>query len=137
MERRTFLKIITSGVAAGLVDPSLAGEPKTSVKAGGKFVVGHRGACAYAPENTLESYRLAIEQRADYVEQDLQITKDGVLVCCHDTSLERISNARDVFPDRFKEETVKGQKIKRWYFHEFTLKEIKQLDAGAWFRSEE
>jgi glycerophosphoryl diester phosphodiesterase len=133
MERRAFLKLLASGLAAGLADASTAAEQKEAARAAGKFVVGHRGACAYAPENTLESYRLAIKQRAEYVEQDLQITRDGVLVCCHDTSLERISNVRDVFPDRFKEETVKDQKVKRWYFHEFTLKEIKQLDAGGWF----
>ncbi len=98
-----------------------------------KFVVGHRGACAYAPENTLASYRLAIKQGADYVEQDLQITKDSVLVCSHDTTLERMTNVAEVFPDRFTEKTVKGQKVKRWPIHQFTLKEIKQLDAGAAF----
>ncbi|HXU77648.1 MAG TPA: glycerophosphodiester phosphodiesterase family protein [Methylomirabilota bacterium] len=140
LERRAFLKLLLPAGLATLwseLAPAAASPAESSAagrqKPDRKFVVGHRGACAYAPENTLESYRLAIQQRADYVEQDLQITKDGVLVCCHDTSLERISNVRDVFPDRFKEETVKGQKIKRWYFHEFTLKEIKQLDAGAWF----
>jgi glycerophosphoryl diester phosphodiesterase len=133
MERRTFLKLLATGLAAGSVRTTFGADPELKAARGRKFVVGHRGACAYAPENTLESYRLAIKQGADYVEQDLQITKEGVLVCCHDTSLERISNVRDVFPDRFKEETVKGQKVKRWYFHEFTLKEIKSLDAGAWF----
>ena len=45
-----------------------------------KTVVAHRGASAYAPEHTLPAYRLALEQGADFVEQDLQISKDGVLV---------------------------------------------------------
>jgi glycerophosphoryl diester phosphodiesterase len=76
---------------------------------------------------------LAIKQGAEYVEQDLQITKDGVLVCCHDPFLERISNVAEVFPDRFVEETVKGKKVKHWYFYGFTIKEIKQLDAGNHF----
>jgi glycerophosphoryl diester phosphodiesterase len=98
-----------------------------------KFVIGHRGACAYAPENTLESYQLAIKQGVDYVEQDLQISKDGVLVCAHDTSLERVTNVQEIFPARFKEQTAKGRAVKRWMIHDFTLKELKQLDFGARF----
>jgi glycerophosphoryl diester phosphodiesterase len=45
-----------------------------------KFAIAHRGASAYAPEHTLASYRLAIEQKADYVEQDLAVTRDGALI---------------------------------------------------------
>ncbi len=116
--------------------------PLWAAKAGGgnryrlpasKFVVGHRGACAYAPENTLASYRLALSHQVEFVEQDLQITKDKVLVCSHDTSLERVSNVAEIFPDRFQEKEIKGQKIKQWLIHDFTLDEIQQLDAGARF----
>ena len=95
----------------------------------GKTLVAHRGASAYAPEHTLEAYRLALQQGADYVEQDLQITKDGVLVCLHDLTLERTTNVEEVFPNRFKLENG----VKRWPVSDFTLAEIKQLDAGAWF----
>ncbi len=49
-----------------------------------KKLVAHRGASAYAPEHTLASYRLAVQQHADYVEQDLAVTKDLVLICLHD-----------------------------------------------------
>ncbi|MDB6059087.1 MAG: glpQ [Verrucomicrobiales bacterium] len=98
---------------------------------GRKFVVAHRGASAYAPENTLPAYELAIKQGADYVEQDLQITRDGVLVCAHDAVLSRVTNVEQVFPDRFTEEVVKGRKVKKWYIHKFTVKELKQLDAGS------
>jgi glycerophosphoryl diester phosphodiesterase len=94
-----------------------------------KILIAHRGASGYAPEHTLAAYQLALEQQADYVEQDLQITKDGVLVCLHDETLERTTNVEEVFPTRGKDE--KGQK--RWYVADFTLAEIKQLDAGAWF----
>jgi glycerophosphoryl diester phosphodiesterase len=97
------------------------------------FVVAHRGASAYAPEHTAEAYRLALEQGADYVEQDLSLTKDGVLVCSHDPSLERVTNVEELFPDRFTAETVGGRTVKRWYIEDFTLAEIKRLDAGAWF----
>lgn len=95
----------------------------------GKVLIAHRGASAYAPEHTLEAYRLAIAQGADYVEQDLQITKDGVLVCLHDLTLERTTNVAVVFPARYREES----NAKHWYVTDFTLQELKQLDAGAWF----
>ena len=94
-----------------------------------KTLIAHRGASAYAPEHTLEAYRLAMQQGADFVEQDLQITKDGVLVCLHDITLERTTNVAKIFPDRF---TLEGSD-KHWYVADFTLKEIKQLDAGSWF----
>jgi glycerophosphoryl diester phosphodiesterase len=97
------------------------------------FVVAHRGASAYAPEHTAEAYRLALEQGAEYVEQDLSLTKDGVLVCSHDPSLERITNVEELFPDRFTSETVGGRTVKRWYIEDFTLAEIRRLDAGSWF----
>ena len=51
--------------------------------------IGHRGASGYAPEHTIPSYDLALRLGADYIEQDLQLTSDGVLVCMHDTTLDR------------------------------------------------
>jgi glycerophosphoryl diester phosphodiesterase len=87
-----------------------------------KTVVAHRGASAYAPEHTLASYRLALAQGADYVEQDLAITRDGVLICLHDETLERTTDVERVFPDR-----------RPWLANDFTLAEIKRLDAGSWF----
>jgi glycerophosphoryl diester phosphodiesterase len=98
-----------------------------------KQLVAHRGASAYAPEHTLEAYRLALEQRADFVEQDLAVSKDGVLVCIHDLTLERTTNVEDVFPDRFVEDKSGPAPAKRWPVHDFTLAEIKRLDAGTWF----
>ncbi len=94
-----------------------------------KINIGHRGASAYAPEHTFASYRLALEMKADFVEPDLQVTKDGVLICMHDTTLDRTTNAKEVFPDRGRD--VNGKK--RWVISDFTLAEIKTLDAGSWF----
>jgi glycerophosphoryl diester phosphodiesterase len=94
-------------------------------------LVAHRGASAYAPEHTLAAYRLAIEQGADYVEQDLAVTRDGELICLHDESLERTTNVEDVFPDRATVEPATGRR--RWLAVDFTLEEIKRLDAGSWF----
>ena len=84
--------------AASRLSPRRQGTPAAK-----KQLVAHRGASAYAPEHTLEAYRLAIEQGADFVEQDLAVTKDGVLVCIHDLTLERTTNVEEVFPDRFAE----------------------------------
>lgn len=94
-----------------------------------KRSVAHRGASAYAPEHTAAAYRLAVVQGADYVEQDLAVTKDGALVCLHDDSLERTTNVEEVFPDRA---TTDAQGRKRWLIADFTLAEIKRLDAGSW-----
>jgi glycerophosphoryl diester phosphodiesterase len=94
-----------------------------------KQLVAHRGASAYAPEHTLEAYRLALEQGADFVEQDLAVTKDGVLVCIHDLTLERTTNVEEVFPDR----SVTEGSARQWRVHDFTLAEVKRLDAGSWF----
>jgi glycerophosphoryl diester phosphodiesterase len=102
---------------------------------GRKRLVAHRGASAYAPEHTLEAYRLAMEQGADFVEQDLAVTKDGVLVCIHDLTLDRTTNVEHVFPTRFSEDTSGTNAARRWFVADFTLTEIKQLDAGSWFAS--
>lgn len=98
---------------------------------GTKVSIAHRGASAYAPEHTLTAYRLAIEQGADYVEQDLAITRDGILICLHDDSLERTTNVEALYPDRGTIDPATGRR--RWLAADFTLAEIGRLDAGRWF----
>ena len=98
-----------------------------------KTVVAHRGASAYAPEHTAAAYRLAIEMGADFVEQDLAVTKDGVLICLHDASLERTTNVEELFPNRVSTQTIEGNTRQAWLANDFTLAEIKTLDAGSWF----
>src|SRR5918993_4701649 len=98
-----------------------------------KILIAHRGASAYAPEHTIEAYTLALAQGAEFVEQDLAVTKDGVLVCIHDLTLDRTTNVEEVFPDRFSEDSSSGTRVKRWLVHDFPLAEIKRLDAGSWF----
>src|SRR5260221_6629111 len=96
-------------------------------------VIAHRGASAYAPENTFASFDLAVAQEAGCIEHDLQVTKDGVLVCLHDRTLERTTNVRDVFPQRGVDLHEGGEIVRHWFVHDFTLAEIRQLDAGSWF----
>jgi glycerophosphoryl diester phosphodiesterase len=98
-----------------------------------KNLIAHRGASAYAPEHSAEAYKLAIAQGADYVEQDLAVTKDGVLVSIHDLTLERTTDVEQVFPDRSVEDTSGPTPVRRWYVNDFTLAEIKRLDAGSYF----
>jgi len=100
---------------------------------GRKLNVAHRGASAYAPEHTLASYRRALEMGADFVEQDLAVTKDGVLICLHDPTLERTTNVEQLFPDRSSVVTWEGKSARSWLANDFTLAEIKTLDAGSWF----
>jgi glycerophosphoryl diester phosphodiesterase len=117
------------GLGVFLVLMSAAGSAQYAKKTN----VAHRGASAYAPEHTLAAYRLAIEMGADYVEQDLAVTKDGVLICLHDASLERTTNVEEVFPDRAVSISLEGRTRRAWVANDFTLAEIKQLDAGSWF----
>src|SRR6516162_8468805 len=106
-----------------------------------KQLIAHRGASGYRPEHTLASYRLAMEQRADFVEPDLAVTKDHVLICLHDDTLERTTNIADIFPDRasanvppYAQRDPRSQK--HWVANDFTIDEIKRLDAGKWFKTE-
>jgi glycerophosphoryl diester phosphodiesterase len=104
-----------------------------SVARGGErpIVIGHRGASGERPEHTLEAYRLAIEQGADFVEPDLVATKDGVLVCRHENE---ISGTTDVashpeFGARRATKTVDGAPVSGWFTEDFTLAELKTLRA--------
>ncbi|MFC7329026.1 glycerophosphodiester phosphodiesterase [Marinactinospora rubrisoli] len=87
--------------------------------------VAHRGASAYAPENTLAAIEEAADRGARTVEVDVQRTKDGHLVLMHDTTLTRTTNVASVYPGRAS-----------YRVDDFTLAEIRRLDAGSWFDPE-
>nr|WP_239587077.1 glycerophosphodiester phosphodiesterase [Bacillus ectoiniformans] len=76
--------------------------------------VAHRGASGHAPEHTITSYKMGEQMHGDYIEIDLQMTKDGELIAMHDETLDRTTNGTGQVKDH-------------------TLAEIKQLDAGSWF----
>lgn len=107
--------------------PDAAGPPATP------WVVAHRGASARAPENTIPAFVQAADLGATFVEFDVQRTKDGALVLLHDTTLERTTDVEELFPDRARETTANGQARKQWRLADFTLAEVKRLDAGRWF----
>ncbi|WP_306249689.1 glycerophosphodiester phosphodiesterase family protein [Parvularcula sp. IMCC14364] len=95
------------------------------------LIIAHRGASGYRPEHTLESYKLAIEMGADYIEPDLVFTKDGALIARHDIYLSGTTDVADrpEFADRKK--TVNGRAD--WFSEDFTLEEIKTLRARQAF----
>ncbi|KNB52617.1 glycerophosphodiester phosphodiesterase [Streptomyces caatingaensis] len=86
------------------------------------YAIGHRGVPVQAPENTLASIDRAARLGIGWVENDVQRTKDGALVVIHDTTLTRTTDVRKRFPDRAP-----------WRVGDFTLAEIRKLDAGSWF----
>ena len=94
------------------------------------LVIGHRGASGDFPEHTLEAYRLAIYQGADFVEPDLVITSDGVLIARHEPFLDDTTNVAEVFgPERQSTKMIDGQEVTAYFAEDFTLAEIKQLRA--------
>jgi glycerophosphoryl diester phosphodiesterase len=97
----------------------------------GIVVIAHRGASGERPEHTLESYRLAIEEGADYIEPDLVMTRDGVLIARHENE---ISGTTDVaqhsgFAPRRRTQVIDGESFTGWFTEDFTLSEIKTLRA--------
>ncbi len=77
-------------------------------------VWAHRGASGYYPENTMSAFQEAVKQKADGIELDVHLTKDGYLVVCHDETLNRTTNGKG-------------------FIKQYDLYELKQLDAGSWF----
>jgi glycerophosphoryl diester phosphodiesterase len=93
------------------------------------LVIAHRGASGYRPEHTLASYELAIEMGADFIEPDLCITRDGVLIARHENELSRATDVADRsdFQDRRTRKVVDGVALEGWFAEDFTLAEVKTL----------
>lgn len=99
------------------------------------LIIGHRGACGYLPEHTLESYQRAIDLGADAVETDVVITGDGHLICRHDCELSVTTDVarRAEFASRKTIKTIDGVKGEGWFVEDFTLDEIRTLRARQRF----
>jgi glycerophosphoryl diester phosphodiesterase len=95
------------------------------------LVIAHRGASGYRPEHTLAAYELAIEMGADFIEPDLVITRDGVLVARHENDITGTTDVidRPEFRDRRRTKWVDGREVTGWFIEDFTLSEIKSLRA--------
>lgn len=112
----------TTALVAHAPSATAAPSPRSDRDTAQVAVVAHRGSSGVAPENTLAATRAALRQRSDVVEIDVHRTRDGELVLLHDTSLARTTDAEQVFPDRAP-----------WHVGDFSLRELRRLDAGSWF----
>jgi len=110
---------------------TLPGAAPAHDERGGPIVIGHRGASGYRPEHTLESYQLAIDQGADYVEPDLVPTKDGVLVCRHENDITETTDVagRPEFAPLLRTKTIDGVTQTGWFTEDLTLAQLKTLRA--------
>ncbi|WP_252973795.1 glycerophosphodiester phosphodiesterase family protein [Janibacter melonis] len=95
------------------------------------LVVAHRGASGYRPEHTLAAYELAVGQGADYIEPDLVMTRDGVLVDRHEPEIGGTTDVaqRPEFADRRTTKLLDGVRTTGWFVDDFTLAELKTLRA--------
>lgn len=101
--------------------------PQAQLPKAKPLVIAHRGASGHLPEHTIPAYELAIQSYADYIEPDLVITKDGVLVVRHENELSDTTDVATKYPKRKTKKTIDGQAVTGWFSEDFTLKEIKTL----------
>jgi len=107
-----------------------AGSEMRARTAGRPLIIAHRGACGYLPEHTLEAKALAAGMGADYLEQDVVVSRDDVLIVCHDIHLDRVTNVANVFPGRQRADG-------RYYVRDFDLAELRQLSVWERFADED
>ncbi len=95
------------------------------------IIIGHRGASGERPEHTRAAYELAIEQGADYIEPDLVVSKDGILMVRHENEISGTTNisTKREFADRYTTKIIDGQEISGWFTEDFTYNELKTLRA--------
>lgn len=91
-----------------------------------KIIIAHRGACGYLPEHTLPGKALAHGMGADFLEQDLVLSKDGIPVVLHDTVIDTVTDVAKRFPERKRADG-------RFYALDFTVAELKQLQVTERF----
>ncbi|MFT5708189.1 MAG: glycerophosphoryl diester phosphodiesterase [Oceanospirillaceae bacterium] len=105
---------------------TIEAENVAAIKEKDKIVIAHRGASGYFPEHSLQSKQLAFEMGADYIEQDLVLTKDNKLLVLHDLYLDRVTDVAKRYPKRSRQDG-------RFYAIDFNLVEIKTLQRVARF----
>ncbi len=126
---KTLLCIATAALVAGCGNddntPSFA-----TLDGQAPLVIGHRGAAGFLPEHTLEGYRLAIEQGADFIEPDLVMTQDRQLIARHEPVLDGTTDVATKFPaSRMSTRMLDGVSTTAYFANDFTLAEIKTLSA--------
>ncbi len=118
------LRLLAAGLLAmGMVSPIQAEDDM--------LIIAHRGASGERPEHTLAAYERAIDQGADYIEPDLVVTKDGVLIARHENEISGTTDvaSREQFADRQRSKTIDGELVSGWFAEDFTLAELRTLRA--------
>jgi len=116
-------------IRAPLAAAALLAAGAVSAAAQRPLVIAHRGASGHLPEHTLEAYRLAIAQGADYIEPDLVSTRDGVLVARHENEIGGTTDVAAKFPGRRTTRVIDGREVTGWFTEDFTLAELRTLRA--------
>jgi glycerophosphoryl diester phosphodiesterase len=132
-------QVLVGALAVGVAGPVVAGASPAFAGPGdrgrpghrGTLVIGHRGAAGYRPEHTLASYELAARMGADFIEPDLVVTGDGVLVARHEPEIGGTTDvaSRPEFAGRQRTVLLDGVNVTGWFTHDFTLAELKTLRA--------
>lgn len=93
------------------------------------IVIAHRGASGERPEHSMAAYQLAVEQGADFIEPDLVLTRDGILVARHENEISGTTDVADrpEFADRKATKWIDGADVAGWFTEDFTLAEMKSL----------
>ena len=117
------------GTMAGAV--ALAATPAASAAKPAPLVIAHRGASALRPEHTLAAYAKAIADGADFIEPDLVVTRDGVLIARHENNIAETTDIarHPEFANRRTRKTIDGEAQTGWFCEDFTLAELKTLRA--------
>lgn len=133
---RIFAAVAGSALSLALLAPATAADavparPPHGKPHQGPLVIAHRGASGYRPEHTMGAYQLALQQCADYIEPDLVMTRDGVLVDRHENEIGGTTNVAEhpEFADRKTTKTIDGTPLTGWFTEDFTLAELKTLRA--------
>ncbi|MEO7851878.1 MAG: glycerophosphodiester phosphodiesterase family protein [Rubrivivax sp.] len=123
--------LAAAAIAAIAASPAPALAAFNTLNGQAPIVIGHRGASGYLPEHTLQGYALAIQQGANFIEPDLVMTKDGVLIARHEPLLGGTTDVstRPEFASRKSTKMLDGVSTADWYASDFTLAEIKTLRA--------
>jgi glycerophosphoryl diester phosphodiesterase len=122
LTRRTLATTALAAAAAGPAAGQIRSRP---------IVIAHRGASGERPEHTLMAYKLAIAEGADFIEPDLVMTRDGVLVVRHENDISGTTDVarRPEFADRKVLKVIDGRAVTGWFTEDFTLAELKTLRA--------
>lgn len=126
--KRVLSGVLVMGLVVGNVVPIKPAYAQR--EANDKIVVAHRGASGYLPEHTLPAVAMAYAMGADFMEQDVVMTRDDHLIVWHDLTLDRNTDVRHQFPDRARNDG-------RHYVVDFDLSELRQLSVTEGYRLDE